>query len=72
MSKTLRFRFEGRPVSYHRPRFRSKWNPKGTGTPQSNKLKGRAKLAALRSEPAGNRFRINAAGEGFRLEEPVS
>ena len=26
----------GRPVAYSRPRFRSKWNPKGTGTPSAN------------------------------------
>ena len=25
----------GRPVAYSRPRFRSKWNPKGAGTPQA-------------------------------------
>lgn len=30
------FRADGRPIPYSRPRFRSKKNPKGTGTDQAN------------------------------------
>lgn len=32
MSK-IEFRLEGRPIPYSRPAFRSKWNPKGAGSP---------------------------------------
>lgn len=35
--KLLRFFDDGRPVSYSRPLFRSKKQPKGTGTPASNR-----------------------------------
>lgn len=33
----LQIHHEGRPIPYKRPSFRSKWNPKGAGTPLSKK-----------------------------------